>query len=148
MTRQAKPILHGRAHAPGGSDEIPGLGSSTRVLGAGWFGPYPLNIIQGATFVVPEVEGAAMTFDLTRILFRLSTPAVSGDTTMHVEKSAGGGAFAGSTIGGVTLAAGAYEGTDTTSLGSVTSGDLLRLVWDTVGSGARDYTVEVEGTEA
>jgi hypothetical protein len=126
---------------PGGS------AASARPFGFGWFGPYPLNIIQGATFVVPEVEGASMTFNLTRILFRLNTPGTTS-TTMHVEKSSGGGAFSGSTVGGVTLTAGSYEGEDTTSLGSVTSGDLLRLVWDTVGTNARDYTVEVEGTEA
>jgi hypothetical protein len=142
----AKLPMHGANHRPGGPDPITGL-SSTRVLGFGWFGPYPLNIIQGATFVVPEVEGASMTFDLTRILFRLNTPGTTS-TTMHVEKSSGGGAFSGSTVGGVTLTAGSYEGEDTTSLGSVTSGDLLRLVWDTVGTNARDYTVEVEGTEA
>ncbi len=124
-----------------------GGSSSVRTIGFGWFGPYPLNIIQGATFVVPLVEEASMTFDLTRILFRLSTPGLSS-TTMHVAKSTGGGAFSGSNIGGVTLAAGSYEGSDITSLGSVTSGDLLRLVWDTVGTNARDYTVEVEGTEA
>lgn len=147
MSRRANVVRHGANHAPGGSDPITGL-SSTRVFGAGWFGPYPLNIIQGATFVVPQVEGASMTFNLDRIKFRLSTPATSGNTTMHVEKSSGGGAFSGSTVGGVTLSAGSYEGEDTTSLGTVTTGDLLRLVWDTVGIGARDYTVEVEGTQA
>lgn len=138
--------MHGRDHLPGGADPIPG-GGGAKIIGFGWFGPYPLNIIQGATFVVPEVEEASMTFDLTRILFRLNTPGTTS-TTMHVEKSSGGGAFSGSTVGGVTLTAGTYEGEDTTSLGTVTSGDLLRLVWDTVGVNARDYTVEVEGVEA
>lgn len=147
MSRRANVVKHAQNHAPGGSDPITGL-STTRTIGFGWFGPYALNIIQGATFVVPEVEGASITFDLTRIVFRLSTPASSGDTTMHVEKSAGGGAFSGSSIGGLTLAAGSYEDESTVGFGTVTSGDLLRLVWDNVGTGARDYTVEVEGVEA
>lgn len=118
-----------------------------RVFGFGWFGPYPLSILQGATHIVPLVEGEEMTFDLTRILLRLGTPGGSS-TTMHIEVSAGGGAFSGSPIGGVTLTAGTYEGEDTSGLGQVTSGDLIRMFWDTVGDGARDYSVEVEGTEA
>ncbi len=88
-----------------------------------------------------------MTFNLDRILFRLSNPGATS-TTMHIEKSSGGGAFSGSTVGGVTLTGGTYEGEETAALGQVTSGDLLRLLWDTVGTNARNYTVEVEGTEA
>jgi hypothetical protein len=149
VSRRANVTRHGANHSPGGSDPIPGIGGgddTTRVFGAGWAGPYPLNVLAGATWKVPEVEGTSMTFDLTRILFRLETPGTSS-TTVHVEKSSGGGAFSGSTVGTVTLTAGTHEGTDTTSLGSVSSGDLLRIVWDTVGSGARGYLVTVEGTE-
>lgn len=145
-----RPVIHGHDHRPGGPDPIPGLtggGATTRVFGAGWAGPYPLNVLQGATWKVPLVEGASMTFDLTRMLARLETPGTTS-TTVHVEKSTGGGAFSGSTVGSITLTAGSYEGTDTTSLGSVASGDLLRIVWDTVGTDARGYLVTVEGTEA
>lgn len=136
--------MHGANHASGGPDPIPGGG---RVFGAGWSGPYPLNILTGSTWQVPLVSGGTVSFSLESMRFRLETPGASS-TTVHVERSNGGTTFTGSTVGALTLAAGTYETSVSTALGTVTSGDLLRIVWDAVGSGARGYLVFLEGGEA
>src|SRR4051812_48069257 len=145
----AGPSYHGRTHSTGGTDPIPGLGATTHLFGAGWTGPYPLNILTGAVWKVPLVDEVSTTFDLTRALFRLETPGTTS-TVVRIEKSSGGGAFSGSptTITTLTLTSGSYETTDTTGLGSVTSGDLLRIVWVSVGTNARGFLVAVEGTES
>jgi hypothetical protein len=147
VSRRAEHPKHGDNHSPGGSDPITGL-SATRVFGAGWSGPFPQNILDGAVWKVPKVEGSDMTFDLVRLLFRLETPGTTS-TTVRVEKSSSGNAvFSASTVGTITANSGVYEPTPVTAaLGSVTSGDELRIVWVARGTGARGYLVAVEGTE-
>jgi hypothetical protein len=122
--------------------------AAARQFGAGWTGPYPLNILTGAVWKVPRIDGAAMTFDLTRMLFRLESPGTT-TTTVRVEKSAGGGVFSATptTVGTLTLTAGSYETSTASGLGTVTSGDLLRIVWVAVGTNARGYLVQIEGAE-
>lgn len=146
-----KPINHGRDHAPGGADPIPGLsgGGGARQLGVGWSGPYPLSVLTGAVWKVPLVDGASVTFDLSRLLFRLEQPG-TGTTTVRVEKASGGDvAFSPTTVTTLSLTGGSdYENSTTSSLGSVSSGDLLRIVWTAVGMNARGYLVMLEGAEA
>ncbi len=147
MSRLDHLPYHARTHLAGGSDPIIGLSGGARLFGAGWSGPYPLNILTGAVWKVPLVDGASVTFNLTRLVFRLENPGL-GTTTVRVEKSTTTGVFTPTTVETISLAAGAYEATDTTGLGSVTSGNLLRIVWTAVGTNARGYLVFLEGTGA
>lgn len=145
-------VMHGRDHTATGADPIPGIGEGgggPHQLGVGWVGPYPLVVLTGAVWKVPLVDGAATTFDLTRLLLRLESPG-TGTTTVRVEKSSGGDvAFSPTTVGTLSLTGGSdYEVSTSSSLGSVSSGDLLRIVWVAVGTNARGYLVHLEGVEA
>lgn len=107
--------------------------------------------IVGGTYpaVVPRGTGDVdITIDLERFALRLEVPASSGDTVAVLQKATGGGAPTWSDVATCTIAAGSYEATEQTIGGvTVTSGDLLRLYFTSVGAGADYYTGTVTGTE-
>lgn len=143
MTVARKPILHGRDHGPGGADPIPGLDTATHVL-ALWQGSLPGSAGAGAVWRVPEVNATGLVFALSFAYLRLET-AGAGTTTVQLQKQTGIGPW--TTITTLSVAAGAREDTDTTGLGSVSSGDLLRINWTALGSSGSPYTIQLEGSE-
>lgn len=107
--------------------------------------------IAGGTYpvVVPRGNGDAdITIDLERFALRLETPASSGDTVAILQKATGGGAPTWTDVATCTITAGNYEATEQTiGAYTITSGDLLRLYFTSVGTGADYYTGTVTGTE-
>jgi hypothetical protein len=79
------------------------------------------------------VDGTTvLQFNVRRIDWRVSgVGTTSGSIT--VEKSTGTGAFSASTVGTLSLAAADHENNNTTSLGTIASGDKLRVNVTTLG---------------
>lgn len=86
-------------------------------------------------------DGSSLTFNVTRLFFRVGT--AGGAPAVTVEKYSGTGTFSATTVGTVTLGSGAHEASNTASLGTVTSGDKLRYNVGTLGT-AQFWTVTVE----
>jgi hypothetical protein len=96
-----------------------------------------------AEVTVPfDVDGTSVVvWHVRRITFRVQT--AGGAPSVAVEKSSGSGAFSASTVGTVTLGSGANEGSVSSALGTVSSGDKLRFNAVTLDS-AQNWTVIVE----
>ena len=106
----------------------------------------------GGVWRVPYINGVSKTYNMQRLVLRLEVPAPSTvsnpTTTVKVQYSAGGGAFSGTDIATLTAGAGVYEHVITTSLGTLTSGQLVRLYWTSIGVGPNVWTVHFEGRES
>lgn len=112
-----------------------------------WFGAPPTSVpALSQVLRVPYNNGASMTFNLDRLTLRMETAGTSS-TAITLQKSPGGGAFSPTSIGTASLASGVHEDDETTGLGSVSSGDLVRVDWTAVGTGAASYSIEMEATE-
>lgn len=98
---------------------------------------------------MPYVDGVSKTFALNRATFRVETPPIAGSASYSVaiEKSPGGATFTPTNITTLTIAAAGNEDSDTTSLGTVDSGQLLRVNWTALGVGAETFEIQLEGTE-
>jgi hypothetical protein len=93
---------------------------------------------------VPYLSGSALTFTLNRAFARTESP---GTTTVAIEKSASGGAFTPIAITTLSISS-TYEALVTSGLGTVASGDLLRINWSALGPVAgTTYTVQLEGAQ-
>lgn len=107
--------------------------------------------VVGGTYpaIIPRGNGDAdITIDLERFALRLEVPASSGDTIAKLQKATGGGAPAWSDVATCTISATSYEATEQTiGAHTVTSGDLLRLYFTSVGTDADYYTGTATGTE-
>jgi hypothetical protein len=98
--------------------------------------------------VVPysPVDGSTqLTWNVRRLTLRVS--ASGGAPAATLQKSTVAGAFTPSDLGTVTLGSGANEGSVTSALGSVVSGDKLRFSVGTLGT-ATGWTITVELGEA
>ena len=122
-------------------------GGGTTALVAEWFGTLPDTPGAGLVFRVPYLAGVSVDFDLERALLRVETPG-STSTVAEVQSSPGGGAFTPTTLVTLTVAASAYEDEDVSALGTVSSGDLFRIEWTSIGTSAADFLIQLEGTEA
>jgi hypothetical protein len=109
------------------------------------YGPVPGSPGPSGMYRVPYIDGAAVTFTLSRAALHLET-AGSTTTTVLVEKSSGSGSFLAVLVATLTLAASATEVDVTTSLGTLTSGDLLRWRWAALGTGAQSFHAQLEGS--
>lgn len=113
-----------------------------------WFGTVPT--VAGTTsqaFVIPQVNGADVVFTITRIVLRLETAGTT-TTTVLVERSPGTGVFTPTTIKSMSLASGVHEDDETAAFGgggTLTSGQLVRINWSAIGSGAATFLVQMEG---
>lgn len=118
-------------------DRLVAVFAGTPVVG----GAYPVVIPRGN-------DDADISIDLERLALRLEAPSTSGSVVAILQKATGGGAPVWSDVATITVAASAYEGTEQT-IGSytITSGDLLRLYFTSIGTGADWYTGTVTGTE-
>jgi len=100
----------------------------------------------GGVWIVPQVDGVDVTFNITQTRFRCETAPTTGPTTVVIEKSNGGGAFSASTVDTLTLGTGVYQD-DNTPGGTITSGQVARVNFTALGAGAAVYTVELIGKE-
>lgn len=99
---------------------------------------------QVAEYVLPlGTDGASVTWVVKRIFFRVQTAGGAPQAT--VEKYTGTGAFAATTVGSVTLASGANEGSQTSAFttSTLTSGDKVRLNATTLATAA-NWSVMLE----
>jgi hypothetical protein len=133
---------------------------STQTLGVKWaaaaaaagtnmlaqlYGPMPGSVGSAGMYRVPYKAGSAVTYTLTRASLHLET-AGSTTTTVLLEKATpSGGAFLAVLVATLTLAASATQADVTTSLGTVTSGDLIRWRWTALGTGAQSFHAQLEG---
>lgn len=117
------------------------------VMVATWEGGLPEAVGEGQVWRVPYLAGAATSFDLERAFARIEETG-AGDTEVVIESSPPGGAFTPTEVATLTIAASGYEDETVAALGTVDSGDLLRINWSELGADpAVIYTVELEGTE-
>lgn len=117
-----------------------------RVLKMELFGSLPSSPGATQALFVPFIDGVSHTFQLTSIYARVETPGAS-NTVLSWQKSPSGGSFSGTDIGDATIPGGSNDVTVTSSLGAVDSGDLVRVNFSAIGSGARSFYVEFEATE-
>jgi hypothetical protein len=117
-----------------------------RILKVELFGALPASPGATQALFVPYVDGVSHTFDLQRIYARVETPGASG-TVLSIQKSPSGGPFVGTDIGDATIPGGANDVTVTSSLGTVDSGDLVRVNFSALGAGAASFYVEFEAIE-
>jgi hypothetical protein len=95
-------------------------------------------------FRVPYFGGASVTFTLSRASLHLET-AGSSSSTLVLEKAPGGAAFVAVLVATLTLAASANDVAVTSSLGTLSSGDLIRWRWTALGTGAQSFYAQLEG---
>lgn len=132
--RAAKPILHGRDHAPGGADPISGLGPGGVI--AEWNSNLPITTGNGPVRQVPyDSDGGSLSFLLDQAYFRIETPQLTA-ISVRIESSPGGNSvFVPTTVATLTIAAGNYEPSSYPAISSsVASGDLLRIVYVAVAN--------------
>lgn len=130
-----------------GSWAIPPPTPPVRQLEAVWSGEVPAAPANCQVWHVPYVEGAALTFTLSRATLRVETPGSTSNVVVVIESSASGGAFSPTTLVTLTLAPGDYEVYDDTLVSTVHSGDLLRARFSGVDADATDFTIQLEGSE-
>lgn len=96
----------------------------------------------GGEVVMPfDTAGSSLTYSIKRIVFRVGV--AGGAPAVTIEKSSGSSGFSATTVGTVTLGAGANEGFVTASLGTINSGDKIRFNVGVLGT-AQNWTVIVE----
>lgn len=108
------------------------------------YGPMPVAVGSRGMYRVPYVNGATVTYTLTRATLHLET-AGSTTSTVLIEKSTASGSFVAQLVATLTLAATATDAAVTTGLGSVVSGNLIRLRWTALGTGAQSFHAQLEG---
>lgn len=122
-------------------------GSPKSELLAVWAGPLPTITGAGLEFTVPRYRGAVIVFPLARAFSRLSVLPV-GSCSFRIERSVGGGLFVATAVVTLTHTTSDYEKTNTSLAGSVTSGDIVRLVFVAVNGSGGQYQVHLQGDEA
>lgn len=126
-----------------------GGGTTLRKLLLSWGGLVPSVLGNSTVWRVPyDTTGSSFTFTLTRAYIRVELPSVN-PTSVRLEKSAGGDVlFSPTTITSLSVSgAGDYEQEVTSFSTSVSSGDLVRLVFTAVGAEAAVYEVELIGSQ-
>jgi hypothetical protein len=121
-----------------------GGGGPTGLL-ATWTGLMPPVTGNGTERRVPyNADGTSLTFTLNSCWARVE-PSGSFNSGFRLEKSPGGNsAFVPTTIATVSITAGNYEASAGAFTVTVSSGDVLRLVYTAVGSPI-NYEVQLEG---
>lgn len=89
----------------------------------------------------PDDGVTAFTWQVKRASVRVQT--AGGAPWVIIEKSNGTGVFSAVSVGTISLASGAYEGSVTSSLGTVTSGDKMRFNVGTLAT-ALNWTIVTE----
>ena len=110
------------------------------------YGPMPASPESSDMYRVPYTAGASVEYTLERASLHLET-AGSTTSTLLIEKSTTVGAFVPVTIATLSLASTVQLDEETSGLGTIESGDLLRFRWTAVGTGADNFHAQLEGTE-
>jgi hypothetical protein len=110
-------------------------------------GPLPASPETSGSYRVPFRDGAGVTYNLSRAEFHLETDG-STTTTVVIEKSSTPGSFTPATVATLSLTSGQNDVSASSSLGTISSGDLLRFNFTAIGTGADDFYVQLEGTAA
>lgn len=96
--------------------------------------------------IVPRAaDDTDATFDLERIRIRTETPSSSGSVVGKLQKATGGGALTWVDVVTLTLPVSTYEAQATIGVDTLTSDDLLRFYFTSIGTGVTDYQVLVTG---
>lgn len=112
-----------------------------------WEDEGPATSDLGTVLIVPQINGVDVSFELTEMKLRAETPG-STQTQVKLQHSEGGdSAFTPLDLATFTLPATDYQVTSSGSYGTVTSGDLLRIRWQSVGTGAANFFLMIQGTE-
>lgn len=134
-------ILTTLAGVPAWSDLIVAKTLQMEIFGTIPGAPGPTQVLR-----VPFVNGVSRIFDVDRLFLRVETVGSSA-TTVHLEKSSSPSAFVPVYIASVTVGAGDNEGETTGTLGTVQSGDLVRMNFIAIGAGAASFYAEFEAAE-
>ena len=103
----------------------------------------------GGVWRVPYVAGASITVTFTRASFRTETAPVSGTYTLKVQRSPAGSTFTATDVCTLSITSADQDDTTTTfAVPTAVSGQLLRVTFTGVGSGANIMSVQLEGTAA
>lgn len=135
--------------------ELVGLEVLKRKLNYQFSPPHPICLVLRSEFnpgapgvdvveipVPYAVNGVdILTFNVSRITLRVGT--AGGQPSIRIQKSVDAGVFNPVTVGDITLALGAYQGSESTGLGTVNSGDKLRVNVLAIGT-ATYWTITVE----
>lgn len=122
-------------------------GGGTGNLEALWWGILPPVATgpAGGVWSVPFINGASASWDIVRTYFRFESAPLAGTYEIELQYSAAG-AFVPHAIDDLSLTVGVNEVTHTGAFGTLTSGQLLRVDWLSLGSGAQQFTIQLEGT--
>jgi Concanavalin A-like lectin/glucanases superfamily/Collagen triple helix repeat (20 copies) len=131
---------------PEGPEGPPGEAAAPGLF-ANLHGALPASPETSDCYRVPFRDGDPITFDLTLASLHLET-AGSSSTVVVIEKSSLPGYFDAEVITTLTLAASATDTSDASGLGQLESGDLLRYRWTSIGTGAANFYLSLEGEEA
>ena len=89
----------------------------------------------------PRDGSSSINWNVRRINFRVQTAGISSE--VNIEKSSDTGGFSATTVGTLTLASGSYETSNSSSLGTINSGDKIRFNVTTLGT-AQNWTITTE----
>ena len=117
-----------------------------RRLFAQQHGPLPASPEAGPMYRIPYLAGAAVEYTLERASLHLGE-AGSTATTLLIEKSETTDEFTPETVATLSCGSGSHLDEETSGLGTLESGNLLRFKWTAVGTGADMFHVQLEGTE-
>jgi hypothetical protein len=117
-----------------------------RIVVFDWYGTMPTVPGVSQVLQVPYINGVSTTFNVQKIIFRVETPG-STASIAALQKSPSGSVFSSTTIGTITLPAADYDEEITSSLGTVVSGNLLRVQFNQIGTGAQSYLIQMEAQE-
>ena len=109
-------------------------------------GPLPATPESSGMYRVPYLAGAVVEYTLERASLHLGE-AGSTATTLMIEKSETTDEFTPITIATLTLGSGVFLDEETSGLGTIESGNLLRFTWTAIGTGADMFHAQLEGTE-
>ncbi len=113
---------------------------------AEWSGPLPTITGPGLQFVVPTFAGTSRTFNLSKMISRLSILPV-GTTSFRTEKSSGGGAFSATSIATLSHTTSDYEKSNTSLTGTIASGQLVRIYFAALAGSGGLYSVQLQAEE-
>lgn len=134
-----------RAGTVGWEAQAGGGGGGGGHLVALWTGVTPTVTGAGSVWVVPETGAGPATFNLDKALLRIET-ANGADVTVRIQKSPAGSAFVAADLVTLTVPAGSNEDVDLAALGTVDTGELLRVTWDDIGDTPSVFLVQIEGS--
>jgi hypothetical protein len=120
--------------------------TQARTVMLDWFGALPAAVGATQTLRVPYINGSLRTFTLQRLTLRVETTGSSA-TSITLQKSSAGSTFIPTSIGTASVGSGVNEDSETTSLGTVQSGDIVRVNFTAIGVGAASYLVQMEALE-